>query len=85
MKSRHQTKEEFLQTIANPYSVLFSEEKGMAYVIGIIDYLETWNVNKKSERFFKSVFFKTKTEEISAQEPTFYSDRFINELVMKIL
>lgn len=57
----------------------------MAYVIGIIDYLETWTVNKQSERFFKSVFFKTKTEEISAQAPEFYSDRFINELVMKIL
>lgn len=53
-------------------------------MIGIIDYLETWNANKKGEKFFKSLFFKTKSDEISAQSPEIYSERFIKELVHKI-
>ena len=45
------------------------------YFLGIIDYLETWNIRKKGEKWYKSIF--TKAERISSQDPVFYSERFI--------
>lgn len=41
------------------------------YVFGIIDYLETWNIVKKSEKWYKSIF--NKGESISSQDPKFYA------------
>jgi hypothetical protein len=46
------------------------------YFFGIIDYLETWNIRKKGEKWYKSIL--NKTEGISSQNPAFYSDRFIS-------
>jgi hypothetical protein len=84
MRDLRTSRDSYMRTVANPYSIIFNESNECAYVIGIIDYLETWNANKKSEKFFKSLFFKTKSEEISAQSPDIYSERFIKELVHKI-
>jgi hypothetical protein len=50
-------------------------EQEVVYVIGIIDYLETWNLRKKGEKWYKSLFVDKK--KISSQNPGFYSDRFI--------
>jgi hypothetical protein len=52
-----------------------TREEGVAYVLGIIDYLETWNLRKKGEKWYKSWFADKK--HISSQDPGFYSDRFI--------
>lgn len=42
------------------------------YHISVIDYLQQWNLNKKSERFLKTVFLGKKGDELSAVEPVFY-------------
>ena len=44
-----------------------NKEPGIIYVFGIIDYLETWNVKKKGEKWYKSLW--TKSEGISSQNP----------------
>jgi hypothetical protein len=36
-----------------------TREKGVVYVLGIIDYLETWNMRKKGEKWYKSLFNKS--------------------------
>lgn len=51
----------------------------MVYILGIIDYLETWNVKKKGERWYKSIFNRSDT--ISSQSPNFYSQRFCENLI----
>jgi hypothetical protein len=42
------------------------------YHISVIDYLQLWNLNKKTERFLKTVFLGKKGDELSAVEPVFY-------------
>jgi len=59
------------------------KEAGVVYIFGIIDYLETWNLMKKSEKWYKSIF--NKGESISSQNPQFYAERFMKNLVMIIL
>lgn len=59
-----------------------TKEKGVSYILGIIDYLETWNMRKKGEKWYKSIF--TQSSEISSQSPEFYCQRFYFELVDKI-
>lgn len=44
------------------------------YHIGIIDYMQAWNISKQSENWFKSLIGK---KEISSQEPNFYQRRFM--------
>lgn len=61
LRDQGMTRDSFMRTVANPYSIIFNEQNDNAYVIGIIDYLETWNANKKGEKFLKSLFFKTKS------------------------
>jgi hypothetical protein len=34
------------------------KEPGVVYILGVIDYLEAWNVKKKSEGWCKSLFIK---------------------------
>ncbi|OMJ66232.1 hypothetical protein SteCoe_37003 [Stentor coeruleus] len=50
-------------------------------VFGIIDFLQKYNIAKKSEKHFKSLFYKT--NEISAADPEFYYRR-IKEFLNKI-
>lgn len=47
MRERGLSRDSFTRQLANPYSVLFHTDLESAYVIGIIDYLETWTANKK--------------------------------------
>ena len=37
--------------------VLFKniKERGMAYILGIIDYLQTWNIRKKGEKLHEKL------------------------------
>ena len=72
LKDNQMLFDQFKSKQVNPYAIIRSNiDKSEAYVIGIIDYLETWNVKKKSEKITKILlFFKFKsTEDVSAQAP----------------
>jgi hypothetical protein len=46
------------------------------YHLGIIDFLQTWNLSKKFERTFKQMALKKDPKLISAMEPLAYAARF---------
>jgi hypothetical protein len=50
------------------------------YQFGIIDFLQTWDANKKMERFFKVRILGKSSYGLSAIEPDIYRDRFVNHL-----
>ena len=56
----------------------------MVYHIGIIDYLQEWNMTKKAERAYKVHFQRRSRKEISAVEPKFYRQRFLDGLKRKL-
>ena len=45
------------------------------YHLGIIDYLQAWDLQKKGEQWWKNLLGK---KDISAQEPKKYQQRFIS-------
>lgn len=55
------------------------KEPNLIYILGIIDYLETWNVKKKGEQWYKSLW--TRKETISSQSPIEYWRRFCDNLI----
>ena len=46
--------------------------------ISIIDYLQEWNLSKKSERLAKTLLMNKDGDKLSAIEPNAYADRFRN-------
>ena len=48
------------------------------YHIAIIDYLQEWNMQKKLERFTKTVLLGKDGPTLSAIEPEAYASRFRN-------
>lgn len=46
------------------------------YHIAIIDYLQDWNLNKKTERFLKTKILLKDGKNLSAIEPKQYAERF---------
>ncbi|CAD8161005.1 unnamed protein product [Paramecium octaurelia] len=61
------------------------KEQGIYYHIGIIDYLQQWNVNKSLERKTKKIIRMNLQLDTSAQEPNRYGKRFKEKLVNRIL
>ena len=57
------------------YSIPSVQEKGIFYHIGIIDYLQLWNMQKRAEKLTKKVIMNKKDP--SALEPVKYKERFI--------
>ena len=55
------------------------------YHICIIDYLQTYNMHKKLEKFAKRVFLFAKGNELSTNPPDFYCKRFQDFVKEKIL
>ena len=55
------------------------------YHIAIIDYLQEWNLNKKLERFTKTVLLGKDKQTLSAIEPEQYSERFCNFMEKNVL
>ena len=55
-------------------NTICSETHPEAYHLGIIDFLQEWNLNKKMERAWKSL--KGDPNQISAMEPIGYQQRF---------
>jgi hypothetical protein len=45
------------------------ETEDMIYHIAVIDYLQSWNCNKKGERFFKTKLLMKNGAKLSAIEP----------------
>lgn len=52
------------------------------FYVGIIDILQTWNVNKRLERYSKIYFKCVDGNGLSAVEPERYRDRFVERTVM---
>lgn len=46
------------------------------YYVGLIDILQTWTLQKKTERFFKTTFLGKDPDGLSAIEPRRYQERF---------
>lgn len=45
------------------------------YHIGIIDYMQKWDLQKKGEKWWKTLIGK---KDVSAQQPNIYQKRFLN-------
>ena len=69
----------FDQSVENPSYTCVQNDYGDYYLhFSIIDYLQTWNLNKKLERFSKTVFLNKDGQKLSAIEPNRYAQRFVN-------
>lgn len=53
-----------------------SSDGTLTYHISIIDFLQLWNLNKKSEQFAKTTFLRAEKAKLSAIEPQAYMKRF---------
>ena len=56
--------------------VVKSADRNYKYHVAVIDYLQEWNCNKKTERFLKTFFVKADPLGLSAMEPAAYQERF---------
>ena len=63
---------------APSYTVISNKDETYSLHLSIIDYLQKWNLNKKVERFSKTVFLNKNGDKLSAIEPNRYATRFIN-------
>ncbi|KAL4506845.1 hypothetical protein ABPG72_001266 [Tetrahymena utriculariae] len=61
-----------------------TKEVGIYYHIGIIDYLQEWNVQKNLEQNTKKILNLNGNLDTSAQNQKIYADRFINEIAKGI-
>lgn len=59
-----------------------SENEKYIYIIGIIDYLQKYNLKKKMEHCMKGIINGKENNMISAVEPEYYGNRF-NEFMIK--
>ena len=59
-----------------------SENEKYIYIIGIIDYLQEYNLKKKMEHCMKGIINGKENNMISAVEPEYYGNRF-NEFMIK--
>ena len=55
------------------------------YHIAIIDYLQEWNMSKKTERFIKTVLLGKDGPTLSAIEPETYAKRFQQFIEMRVI
>ena len=63
---------------------ILSECGNYIYHMSIIDYLTTYNIQKKGEKNLKSYIFWVTKEKISSQDPENYGKRFINFIKKEI-
>lgn len=61
-----------------------SIDKQEFYHLGIIDYLQAWNWNKKGEALIKTYIKGKDKNKISAVEPTHYQKRFYDFMKNKV-
>jgi len=61
-------------------SYIQSSDKECLYFLGVIDILQEWNLNKKSERYLKIIGKCKDGDGLSAIEPDLYAERFIRNI-----
>jgi hypothetical protein len=64
---------------------LISQDGTIQYHLGIIDFLQTWDVSKKFESTYKQIVLKQDPKLISAMEPQAYADRFQRFVSQQVL
>lgn len=62
-----------------------SYDSRFVYHIGIIDFMTTWNINKKMENFFKTSILLREEHLISCIEPISYQQRFLQFMLNDVL
>ena len=62
-------------------TTMFHEVYDVVLYLGVIDILQDYNISKKIEHAYKSIQFDSLS--ISAVDPTFYSQRFL-EFIQKV-
>jgi len=63
------------------YRRIFKSKNGKyIYFMGIIDYLQKFNIKKFLENKYKGILYKKQIQTISAVDPTIYSDRMLKFL-----
>ena len=62
-----------------------SKDKKEFYHLGVIDYLQAWNFNKKGEALIKTYLKGKDKNKISAVEPDYYQKRFYDFMKNKVL
>jgi hypothetical protein len=55
-----------------------SENEKYVYIIGIIDYLQKFNLSKFLENKYKSILYGEEIRYVSAVDPTIYSQRIFD-------
>ena len=66
----------YSENVFDNRNVYLSEDGEYLYQFGIIDYLQTWDYNKKIENFAKTVLLCKPGDGVSAVDPDLYSQRF---------
>lgn len=85
--SDEKTEDDNIENISNEINfkrIIFkSNDKKYTYVLGIIDFLQYFNLKKFLENKFKNITQKDK-QLISAVDPLVYSKRFYDFMTMKV-
>ena len=58
--------------------VFKSKNMKYIYIVGIIDYLQEYNIKKIIENKYKKLFYGDDIVNVSSVEPNFYAERFYN-------
>ena len=64
--------------------VYTSDNKNYIYIIGIIDYLQKYNLRKRLENFLKGITLGKEKNTISAVEPDYYGNRFKDFMIKNV-
>lgn len=59
-------------------NLFISHDKKWCYQIGVIDYLQTFNFQKKVEVWYKKYLKNRDPKKVSVSNSNFYGDRYIN-------
>ncbi|EAR85121.2 SecY subunit containing preprotein translocase (macronuclear) [Tetrahymena thermophila SB210] len=70
--------EDFDDQISHYYQFESTEQSGIYYHIGIIDYLQLYDIQKVLEKWAKRIIHFSPRLDTSSQDPETYSKRFIN-------
>lgn len=62
--------------------VMYSPSKRFVYIMGLIDYLGKWNINKRSEMYTKTFLahFIRQNTDFSVKPPHEFADRFLKKI-----
>ncbi len=67
------------------YKRIFKSKNGKyIYILGLIDYLQKFNIRKFFENKYKKILYSKEIKYISSVDPTIYSDRMLNFAVNNI-